>query len=384
MRPCTLLACQAPRVHPLERLCAIPGRGAATDAERRAAVWLASELEQRGHEAWLDTYWLRPRWATAVALGSVLGAAGSLVSVFVPLAGLIAAGIAALGLAVEAAGRSGPLRLLTRRRATQNVVSLPQAGERVTLVVCAPYTAPRRGLILNDHWRAPATRLGDVRVWLAGAAALVAFTSAVRLAGSDALWVGIVQLVPTIALIAASAAAIDIALSEVSPGADTASAAAAALALHDELVRDLPAELDVGLILYGAADAGSQTLRAQLKREGAGARRTVVLELGPCTAGTPAWRARHHQLRGAGERATAALGAPAPHGRPRASRIRRLPAIRIACLDPRGLVARSHQPDDTAENADPAAATAALDFALAVTDALDAELAARPAVGAAS
>jgi hypothetical protein len=142
-------------------------------------------------------------------------------------------------------------------------------------------------------------------------------------------------------------------------------------------VREPPGELTVGLMLYGAADAGSQTLRAQLRREGADPRRTVLLELGPCTGGTPAWRARHPQLRAAAERAGAALELPEPRRRPRASRIRRLPAIRIACLDARGIVARSHQPDDTAANADPAAATAALDLGLGVTDALDADLRAR-------
>jgi hypothetical protein len=58
--------------------------------------------------------------------------------------------------------------------------------------------------------------------------------------------------------------------------------------------------------------------------------------------------------------------------------VRRVPAIRIACLDERGITPRSHQPDDTADHADPEAATAALDLALGVVDALDAELAARP------
>jgi hypothetical protein len=213
-----------------------------------------------------------------------------------------------------------------------------------------------------------------VRGWLAAGAAVIAATSVVRLAGTDALWVGIVQLIPTVATIAALAAALDIALSEVSPGADAASAAAVALALHDELVREPPNELAVGLIVYGAADAGSQALRAQLRREGADARGTVLLELGPCTGGTPAWRARHPQLRRAAKRAAAALELPPPRRRPRASRIHRLPAIRIACLDQRGIAPRSHQPDDTAGNADPTAATAALDLALGVTDALDAEL----------
>ena len=356
--------------HVIDRLCAIAGRGAATDAERRAAVWLAEQIEERGHEAWLETVWLRPRWAPALALGAFLAAAGSLLSIATPLLGLIAAGIGALGLIPEALGRSGPLRAPARRRATQNVVSLPET-DAVTLVIAAPYSAPRRGMVLNDRWRAAAARLGDVRAWLAGGALLVTATAAVRLTGTDALWVGIVQLVPTIALIAALAAALDIALSDVSPGADTASAAAAALAVHDELTHAPPAELELGLVLYGAADAGSQTLRDRLR--GAGAHTTVILEIGPCTGGTPSYRTRHPQLRAAAARAADALELQ-PARRPRPSRVRRLPVIRTACLDERGIVARSHQPDDTAAAADRAIAVAALDLALGVVDALDAQL----------
>jgi hypothetical protein len=215
-------------VRAIDRLCAIAGRGAATDAERRAAALIAGDLTERGHEAELDTHWLRPRWAPALALGALLGAGGSLIGVSVPPAGVIAAALAAVGLAAEALGRSGPLRALSRRRASQNVVSLPPPAHGVTLVICAPYSAPRRGLVLNDRWRAAAGRLGDVRAWLAGGALVIAGASAARLTGTDALWVGIVQLIPTVALICAFAAALDIALSDFSPGADTASAAAVA------------------------------------------------------------------------------------------------------------------------------------------------------------
>jgi len=365
--------------HVIDRLCAIAGRGSATDAERRAAVWLAGDLEERGHDAWLETVWLRPRWAPALALGAFLAAAGSLVAIAAPLAGLIAAAAGALGLAAEALGRSSPLRALARRRATQNVVSVPETDE-ITLIVCAPYSAPRRGMLLNDGWRAAAARFGDVRAWLAGGALLIAAAAALRLADIDALWVGIVQLVPTIALIVAFTAALDIALSAVSPGADTASAAAVALAVHDELVREPPARLAVGLVLFGAADAGAQSLRARLR--GAGARTTVLVEIGPCTGGVPASRTRHPQLRRAAERAAAALELDPPRRRPRAARLRRYPAIRVACLDERGIVRRSHQPDDTAANADPAAAITALDLALGVADALDAELSTRAPVSA--
>ncbi|HET8952771.1 MAG TPA: hypothetical protein VFN44_19775, partial [Solirubrobacteraceae bacterium] len=218
----------------IERLTAIGGRGGGTDAERRAAVWLERDLRERGHDAFTDTFWVRPGWAWAVALAALLGAAASLASVAWPLAGLIAALLAAVSLALEGAGLTSPLRLLVRRRATQNVVVLPEAaGDAVTLLVCAPYDAPRRGLVLNDRWRALAVRLGDVRPWLAGCALVIAGAAAARVQDVDAAWLGAVQLVPTVVLIVALAAAVDIALSEFSPGAGPASAAAVALAVHD-------------------------------------------------------------------------------------------------------------------------------------------------------
>ena len=365
----------------IERLTAIPGRGAGTDAERRAALALERDLAERGHGAWTDTFWLRPGWAWPVVLAAALAAGGSLAAVAWPLAGVIAAALAAVSLALEGAGLTSPLRLLTRRRATQNVVALPEPrdeeGGDVTLLVCAPYDAPRRGLVLNDRWRAAASRLGDVRLWLAGCALVVAGAAAARLAGVDETWLGAIQLMPTVVLIAALAAAVDIALSEHSPGAGPASAAAVALAVHEELAAD-PDALPVGLVLYGAGASGPHALRAQLRRERADRRRTVVLDLGPCAEGEPAWRSGHPQLRRAAELAADALDLPAPARRPRPARgVRRLPAIRVACLDARGIAARSHQPDDTAEAVDLAATDRAVDLALGVADALAAELATR-------
>src|SRR5829696_1877272 len=360
----------------IERLAAIPGRGAGTDAERRTAVWLERELAGRGHAASTETFWLRPGWAWAVALAAAIGAGGSLAAVAWPLAGVIAAVLAAVSLALEGAGRTSPLRLVTRRRATQNVVTLPEPHDVVTLLVCAPYDAPRRGLVLNDRWRAAAARLGDVRPWLSGCALVIAGCAGAREAGVDAIWLGALQLVPTIVLIAALAAAVDIALSGFSPGAGPASAAAVALAVHEELAAD-PDALPAGLILYGAGASGPHALRAQLRRERVDRRLTVVLELGPCSGGEPAWRTRHPQLRRAAELAAGALELAPPRRRPRPARGGRgLPAVRVACLAARGIATRSHQPDDTAAAADLMAAERAIDFALGIADALAAELAA--------
>jgi hypothetical protein len=346
----------------IARLCADPGRGACTDAERRAAVWMADELQARGHAAELETRWVRPQRATGIALAAFVAAAGSLLSVTAALPGLIAAAVAAVCLALDAAGMGNPLLLLTRRRATQHVVvEPPEGGSDPSLVVCARYDAPRRGLVLNDGWR---QRLrGGATAWLAGCAALVAAAAAARWHGTDAAWLGAVQLVPTVLLIAAVAAALDVATSEFSPGADSASAAAVACTVYDELAADPPGALVPGLVLLGG-DA-----RRPLP---AGA---VVLEIGPCTNGPPGWRTRHPQLTRAVERAAATLRIPAPKRRPRAVRgAGRRPALRIACLDARGLVARSHQPDDTPDRADHTSADKAIDLALGTVDALDAEL----------
>jgi hypothetical protein len=332
----------------IARLCADPGRGACTDAERRAAVWLGGALPS----ARLEPHWVRPRRELAIAIAALLAAAGSLASVQWPVAGFAAAAVAAGCLVLDA---RSPLLLLTRRRATQHVVVPPAAGG-IPLELRARYDAPRRGLVLNDRWRA---RLrGRAAYWLAGCAAVVAATAAARHQDVDAAWLGAIQLVPTVVLIAAIAAALDITTSDFSPGADTASAAAVAIAIYDELTSEPPAALSPSLVLLGGG-AGRRP------PEGA-----VVIEIGPCTGGTPAWRTRHPQLGAAVARAAAALALP---DRSRAAGSRR-PWLRIACLDARGIVPRSHQPDDTPGNADRAAADRAIDLTLGAVDALDPEL----------
>jgi hypothetical protein len=357
----------------VDGLCSFTARGACTDAERRAAVWLHDELRSRVHEAWVETRWVRPRRAAVLSLGCLLAVAGSLLSTAVAVAGLVIAAIGAVSLAVEAAGRLGPIRALFPRRATQHVLSaVPDDG--VVLVITAPYDAPRRGLVLNDRWRAPLRR---VPPWtLAACGVAVTAAAAARVADYEPGWLGAVQLVPTLALLLAMAAAADVALSAVSPGAnDDASGVAVAIALFDELEREPPRTLRPAVLFTGAGHAVPRSAARHLRAEGLGTERVMLLELGPCGAGRPAWTARHAQVRAAAERAARALGI-GEGPRPRRAEAR-VPAIRIACLDERGISPRAHQEDDTPDKVDPRAMTAALDLALGVVDALDAELSAR-------
>ena len=354
----------------VDGLCSFPARGACTDAERRAAVWLHDELRSRVHQAWVETHWVRPRAAAVLSLGCLLAVVGSLLSTAVPLAGLILAAIGAVSLAVEAAGFLGPIRALFPRRATQHVLTaVPDDG--VVLVITAPYDAPRRGVVLNDRWRALLRR---VPPWtLAVCGALAAAAAAARVADYEPGWLGAVQLVPTLALLLAMAAAADVALSAVSPGAnDDASGVAVAIALFDELERQPPRTLRPAVLFTGAGHAVPRSAARHLRAESLGAERVMLLELGPCGAGRPAWNARHPQVRAAAERAAQALGVgEGPRPRRAAARI---PSIRIACLDERGISPRAHQEDDTPDNVDGTAMTAALDLALGVVDALDAQL----------
>ena len=384
-----------------ERLCEFEDRGPCTDAERRAAAGLHDDLRAAGHEAWVETHWVRPQWALSIALHATLGVVASLAALAAPLPAAIGAAVVGLSMAVEAAGRTGPLRWAFPRRATQNVLVVPgeDAGHdpaRVTLLVCAPYDAPRGGLVTRDRPRRLAARLRrragghapGPRAWVALGLAAVAACAGLRALGVEGLWLGILQFVPTVGLLATLAAAGDVATSPLSPSAgDNAAGVGVAVALHEELSRNPPGALSPALLLFGAGEGGPPAVHAHLRREKLDRGRVVVLEIGPSGEGAPVYAAAHRQLRAAAERAAGALGGAgrAPLRRSTgagAARSRRLPAIWIGALDADGIALRSRQPADTPDRLDPAAAERVLDFALACADALDAEVAARRPGGA--
>jgi hypothetical protein len=125
---------------------------------------------------------------------------------------------------------------------------------------------------------------------------------------------------------------------------DEAAAVELAVGVYDELTRVAPERLAPALLLHGAAAPGPQTRRAHLRAERLPARDAVLLELVPGAAG---WATRHAQLRAAGRRA----GGEGGRLRPPAGAARH-PAIAVG-----------------------AASDDALDLALGIVDALDADLA---------
>jgi hypothetical protein len=307
-------------------LDAFSPRPACSDAERRLAVWAHDDLRARGHEAWVETHWVRPQVAAGLALGCALTAAGGLIAIGAPVAGLIAAAVGAVSVAIDASGRAGPLRWLLPRRATQVVLVAPDeartgaagaadasaadavtgnadaGGARVELLIVARTDVPRGGLV---------RRLAHVPGglwWPALCALAVVAAAAARVAGADGTLLGALQLAPTVVLLAAVAGALDQLASPVGDGRAEDAALEAALAAHDRLVREPAPGIAAGLLL-----AAPDALRAHLRRERLDPRRTALLHV----AGGPV-RSRHPQWRAAAEATGLAARRAGPRGLPTA------------------------------------------------------------------
>jgi hypothetical protein len=324
-----------------------------SEAERAAAGRLAAWLRARGDAAEVRPRRTRPQALAATGAGAAIAVAGSLLSVVSAPAAIACAVLGLLVIALEAAGLASPVRLLFPTREIADVYVPPRAGgedaggaaretARRAVVVCAGFGSPRLGLAFGSR-----LRRRSVRWWLPAAAVLVFAACVARASGAGGLWLGLGQLIPTVALLVALAAAIDAGLAGWGPG--EAAAAAVAVAVHDELAARPPRTLVPALLLHGAA-------RPRLEA-------AVVLEIRP-GAGVRAGDAR---LAAATDRATAALGL-SPRALPR-------PAREHIALGAASVRSESAGASGDARPGAGGVATgdleAAVDLALAIVDAVD-------------
>ena len=389
-------------MRPLETttaLAAFTGRGPGTDAERRAARWLAGDLVANRYRVRIETFWCRPNWALAHAWHVAVALAGSLISVGDPVIGTALVAIAlASTLSDELLGTSIGRRL-TPERASQNVIASTRqqtgSGKPTRLIVTANYDAGRTGLIYRDAFRATAARLkritgGRAPGWLAWLAIAIAYELAIaviRLTETHApAFLGAVQLPPTVALVLALALLLEAAGAAYGPAAaDNGTGVAAAIAMTRALQADPPRNLTVELVLQGAGETEGLGLRTYLrvhKRE-LKAISPIVLGIAASGAGRPAWWISDGRLvplqYAKTLRTLAAQTTAAPHrGRGATpalpARAAGLPAIAIGCLDGRGLAPRSHQRTDTPDHIDNAALDHIQELGLALVRAIDASL----------
>jgi hypothetical protein len=252
-------------------LCSFDRRVAGTDAERRAANWLAERLRAQGRRAEIEPTYVHPQVALIVAAHSALGFAGSLLSIAQPVAGFAVVLVTAVSLYLDLNTRLYLVRRLFFRRASQNVWSpapARQLGARA--VLCAHYDAGRTGYLFNQRSRRRLARipprwrlaLAPPRLLFWALAALLPILGA-RMAGIDESWLSLVQLVPTLVLLVATFLAVDIQLSDVVPGAnDNASGVAVALSTAAALDAEPPRHLNVDVLLTGAEECLMEGMRS--------------------------------------------------------------------------------------------------------------------------
>jgi hypothetical protein len=391
----------------IEKLTAFERRVAGSEPERRAAQWLRDELASKPEPEpdpalQLEPFWCRPNRALAHAWHALLGLAGGLLTVTAPTAGGLIVLAALLSVLADAATGRSPGRLLTRERASQNVVKRGTGqDQKIRLIITANYDTGRMGLVYRDGPRRLATAIkaltgGRAPGWLAWLELTLGWlliVAAARVNGSHGTAIGVVQLPPTIALVLAFALLVELATSPPSPGAaDNASGVAVALALTRALGASKPAHLDVELVLTGCGEADGIGLRRHLKarRRELTPDNAIVLGIAPCAAGTPRWwqsdgpllpLAYHSRLIALAAESAAEipeLGAR-PHrgrgsGQALPARLAGLPALTLGCLDGDDRVPNSRQPTDTPDRIDRAATDGLLELALMLVDAIDLEV----------
>jgi hypothetical protein len=267
----------AERVELIRRLCSFEGRRAGTDAERRAANDLAKRLRTGGRRVDVEPIYVHPQWAVVHAGHCALAVAGGLAALEWPPIGFVVVLLAAVSMYLDLNGRLYLLRSVFFRRGSQNVVARgtrgASAGAPARVVLCAHYDAARTGRAFDLGPSAFAARLqraiplpiGPFRILFWSLALLLPVLGA-RMAGIEANWLSLLQLLPTLVLIAGAFLLVDIALSPVSPAAnDNASGVATAISLAEDLDAHPPANLDVWILLTGGEEALEEGMRSFLR-----------------------------------------------------------------------------------------------------------------------
>lgn len=271
------------------------GRWPGTDAERRAAQHLGERLRSLGREAEVEPISIHPNYPLTHALHALLAVVGSVLAVTVPVAGMALVLVAAISAFGDLAGGFQLIRRLTGRRASQNVVSREDGDKPGTLILVAHYDAARTGLVFNRRSVERAATIGKLIRRPIGpfepyfwSMIVILVCTGLRLLGLEGLPITVVQFVPTVLLIVSVPLFVDIALSDVVPGAsDNASGVATVLRLAERYGGKLE-NFDVWVLFPGAEEAlllGSRrwirTHRSELEPE-----RTIFLNVDTVGNGT--------------------------------------------------------------------------------------------------
>ena len=366
----------------IEDLAGYHGRWPGTDAERRAARHLARRLGELGRDAVVEPTRVAPNYATAHALHALLAIVGSVVSVYQPIAGAAIAFVALVSTLGDLTGAFFLVRRLTGMRASQNVFSPEEPGDKPgVLVLVAHYDAAKTGLAFS---RTPPAFMGPFGVFF-WSLALVFACTLIRLSGIDALALTIVQFVPTVILIASVALLTDIALSDVVPGAnDNASGVATVLRLAERYGGRLE-NFEVWVLLTGAEEGFALGMREWLKkhRHELEPETTAFVCIDMAGSGTPKFARKEGLIFPSTYHPALTELAAEAGATPYVSRLvtdsfparaAGFPAIRISSLNARNTTPHYHRATDTPENVDPEALARTYEFCCEFVESIDAEI----------
>ena len=386
----------------IRELCEFEGRLAGTDAERRAANWLATRLRGGGRRAELEPTYVHPRYGLVHAAHCALAVAGSLVAIAQPAVGFAIVLATATSMYLDLNYRVYLLRRLFFRRASQNVVAPGTRSDApARILLCAHYDAARTGAAFKPKRVARGARLasrvslplGPFRI-LFWALAILLPILAVRMAGIDSGLISALQLPPTLILLLGVFLLVDIELSKVVPGAnDNASGVATVLSLTEELDAQPPANLDVWVLLTGAEECLQEGMRAFVRAHRADFDRKTTYFVNIDTVGhgtvrfeaAAGWVVTYRLDRRLVELCDAIATAdsegsdrygarPLVHGLAGDSmppHVAGFPATAITCRNDLNYVPGYHTLYDTPDRVDPAALDRAHGFALELVRALD-------------
>ena len=386
----------------IRELCSFENRLAGSDAERRAANWLATRLRDGGRRAEIEPTYVHPRYGLVHAAHCALGFAGSLLAIVQPAIGFAIVLATAVSMYLDLNYRTYLVRRLFFRRASQNVVSpggRPGAPARVFL--CAHYDAARTGAAFDPKRVARGARLarrlslpvGPFRILFWSLALLLPILGA-RMAGIDSNLISVLQLLPTLVLLVGVFLLTDIELSDVVPGAnDNAFGVATVLSLAEEFGANPLAHLDVWVLLTGAEECLQEGMRSFVRAHRGDLDRETTYFVNVDTVGHgnvrfeagAGWVVTYQLDRRLVELCNAIATAdredsnryqarPLIHGLAGDSmppRIAGFPATAITCLNDLNYVPGYHTLDDTPDHIDPAALDRAHGFALELVRALD-------------
>ena len=283
----------------IEDLVAFEGRWPGTDAERRAALHLQGRLEALGRDADVEPTFVYPNYPVTHAIHALLGIVGSVLSVYSPVVGAAIVLFATVSAFGDLSASFYLVRRLTGRRASQNVVSAEAGRDKQGVVILtAHYDASRTGTVFGRKALERRATFGKlIRRGLGPfepffwALLLILACTLVRLIGIEGTPFTVVQFIPTVVLIASIPLLVDIALSDVVPGAnDNASGVATVLRLADRYGGRLE-HFDVWVLFPGAEEALLVGMREWMrihKRE-LDPERTVFVNVDMAGTGSVRW-----------------------------------------------------------------------------------------------